>query len=84
MLNCTYDAFIIRVFKDSNFKGYMSITSNDDLRIVNYDNESKQYDDYGAALKAALIMSKHHPEFTFDIQVLHQDAEDIHDLCCNY
>lgn len=81
MASCIYETFVVRVLEGNKLLGYASNSIHEDLDIVKHNDDGRLYDRYDDAYKAALVMSKTYPEFTFDVDIVLLDSEDMYAFC---
>ena len=83
MASVIYETFVVRIFERNTRVplGYVSSGVGDDLDTVKHNDDGRLYDTYQEALEAALEISKHHPEYEFDIQPVFMDSDDLFALC---
>lgn len=84
MASVIYETFVIRAFEDGKLVGYVSSATHEPLWVVKHNDDGLLYSSYEEAEEAMNMIARVNPEYTFDVNTVFLDSEDMFDLCCNY
>lgn len=81
MASIIYETFVIRAFEDGKLVGYVSSATHEPLWVVKHNDDGLLYSSYGEAEEAMHMIARVNPEYTFDVEVVFLDTDDMQALC---